>query len=166
MLLLIVFIPGQDNDDVAKHKVQSVAPGTVYLSGRYDQILRNEFLNVLNTHPLFVFFTIAAKLGIELMVVVIFANVGLCAALFGPKAWPLEIAFWMALFASALPALIVAPATQYIVGLVSMSALYGIFSLDQVLERTVMQSRRQQHGCTMDLTKFETPSNELVALSN
>jgi hypothetical protein len=160
------YVSGGFCDDVAKHKVQSMAPGAIYLSSRYDQVLQKEVLTILRTNPLFVLFTIAAKLGIVFMVIVIFANVGLCAALLRPNLSRLEIASWVALFASALPVLIVAPATQYIVGLASMSALYGIFSLDQALDRTAAKSRGVEHGSTLELNALKRPTDELVALPN
>jgi hypothetical protein len=128
------YVPGGVCDDVAKVKVQAIDPGAVYLSERYSQVLRAQVISIVKQAPILFIFTEAAKLGVALIVIVFFSNAGLLAALFYPKAWGVELAFWAAMAASILPILLDAPAPQYLVGLCSLATLYGVFSIHHALQ--------------------------------
>jgi hypothetical protein len=160
------YVPGGVCDEVGKQKVRAVAPEVVYLSEQYDRVLRSEVLSVVSTHPLLTLLTLAAKLGIVLVVVAIFANVGLLAAFLRPKPWGTEVAFWAALGASAVPVLLVAPATQYLVGVVSLAGLYGIFSIDhaiQPIRSWVAKSTGLASNCRLEVGELREPDDQLVA---
>jgi hypothetical protein len=115
-------------DDTSKNTVRSIDPAAAYLSSKYDLVLRRETLSIARQHPMFVFFTIASKLGIVALVVLIFANVGLLAASLRPAAWQLTLAFWTALVLSAAAAVVAIPLKPYLVGVMSFSTLYGILN--------------------------------------
>ena len=77
--------------------------------------------------------TFFAKIGILLMYLVIFANVGLVAAFFYPKPWQIECAFWGALATSSLFSILVLPTIEYSLGFIAFATLYGIVSINYYL---------------------------------
>jgi hypothetical protein len=95
--------------------------------------LRHDVLGVIKEHPSLVLFNIFAKLGIVLGIIIVFANLGLVAAFLYPKPWQVELALWGALAVSAGPLVIMAPLPMYSLGVITMSVLYGIVSLDHAL---------------------------------
>jgi hypothetical protein len=115
-------------DDFNKEKVRSVNSDAAYLSPEYDAILKAETLAVVRQHPMFVIFTVAAKLGIVISVVLVFANVGFFVARRRQKFWHLQLAFWVAIALSAAPLAVVVPLKLYLVGLMSFSTVYGIIA--------------------------------------
>jgi len=125
------YVPGGVKDEVAKNKVQAVAPGAPYLSLEYDRVLRHEVMSIAIRHPNLFFFTICAKLGVVAGVILVFANFGLLAALWYPKPWQLDFAFWIALAISAAPVVLFAPVPLYLLGVISLAVVYGVVSLDQ-----------------------------------
>jgi hypothetical protein len=160
------YAPGGVCDDVGKLKVQSIAPDASYLSRRYDDVLRREVFEIAKEVPLLVLFTVAAKLGIVMIVIVLSANLGLLAVFVRPKAISVEISFWVAVSLSVLPVLLLAPASQYLLGIVTFSALYGVFSIDHALqpggERAARADaeRSRQHR---ELEKLSKQHDDLVA---
>jgi hypothetical protein len=64
-------------------------------------------------------------------VILVFANFGLLAALWYPKPWQLDFAFWMAFAVSAAPVVLFAPVPLYRLGVISLAVVYGVVSLDQ-----------------------------------
>ncbi len=112
-------------DDFNKKVVRSIDPAATYLGAEYDQILRRITLSIIQQHPLFVVFNIAAKLGIVILVVITFANVGLLFARVS-LSWRLQLPFWVALAVAAVPLVIVVPLKLYLVSAVSYSTLLGI----------------------------------------
>jgi hypothetical protein len=160
------YVPGGVCDAAGKQKVRAIAPEAAYLSEQYDQVLRAEVLSVVRAHPLFAVITLAAKLGVVLVVVAIFANAGLLAAFRHPKPWGTETAFWAALGASAAPVVLVAPAMQYLVGTVSLAALYGVFSIDHALQpirSSVRTSTGQENDSCLKLVESAELQDRLVA---
>lgn len=128
------YVPGGVCDDVGKVKVKAINPQAAYLSQSYDQVLRREVMRVAEQSPTLVLFTLAAKLGLMLVVIGTFSNAGLLAAVFRPKPWGLDLAFWAAIAISIPPLLLFAPEPQYLVGLCSWAALYGVFSIEHALQ--------------------------------
>lgn len=127
------YVPGGVCDETSIAEARALAPKASYLSDEYDQALRHQVVAIALQSPLLVLFTIAAKLGIVLVTIAIFANIGLAATISHPKPLSIELAFWSALAASALPVLLVAPLPHYLLGVFTISALYGIFSIDHAV---------------------------------
>ncbi len=122
-------------DEVAAAKVRSVAPEAEYCSPQYETVLKNETLNLVKSDFALVFFTIAAKLGVIGMYLILFANVGLLAALRYPKRWSIELAFFAALSFNALFGVLAMPRLSYLTGFLAVAWLYGIVSLDEAIRQ-------------------------------
>jgi len=122
-------------DELAVQKVYSISPSTIPLSPEYERILRSEFLRIAREDPGFIFATLIAKLRIILFLLLCWGNVGLLAAAFYRKDWPVELAFWSALAFTSLFGIIAIPQIQYLLGFMAFSTVYGIVSLNFALER-------------------------------
>ncbi|MGE0207397.1 MAG: hypothetical protein AB7R69_06125, partial [Candidatus Babeliales bacterium] len=118
-------------DCYATQKAQEILPGVAYNTVEYEAVLKNEVIRLTKEHPSFMIMTLFAKVGILLLYLLIFANIGLIAAFFYPKAWPLELAFWSALAASSIFPLLVLPTTEYSLGFIAFAILYGVVSLNK-----------------------------------
>ncbi|HEX8814536.1 MAG TPA: hypothetical protein VF753_03460 [Terriglobales bacterium] len=142
-------------DAVTYDKVQSIAPGTLFGSPRYEQILKQETLTLTKQHPLFIFLTLTSKGGVTLAVFLLAANMGLIAAAYCRKPKAIEIAFWPAIVFNSAFGILVYPFPQYMLGLIAFGVLYAITSLGFALEPQAVgaeESRISQNGEKVILT--------------
>ncbi|MEX0940391.1 MAG: hypothetical protein WDZ41_03455 [Candidatus Babeliales bacterium] len=123
-------------DSFAAQKAQSINPNAHYNTPAYEKVLKNEIIKLIKTNPTFIIATIFAKLGILLLYLVIFANIGLIVAFFYPKPWQIETAFWGAFVLSSAFPLLVLPITEYSLGFITFAALYGITSINKLLSNS------------------------------
>ena len=130
-------------DSVCYQKVLSLAPGTEFGSPEYERILKDQVLQLAEHHPWFVFTTLASKAGVVLIVLLFSANFGLIAAFVRHKPLPVELAFWVAIAFNSLFGILVYPLPQYLFGLISFGALYGMTSLGFALEPGCLGNRRR-----------------------
>jgi len=143
------YVPGGICDEVAKEKVQSIAPGAGYMSSDYDRILWREVVSIVRRHPTLVAFTTLAKLGIIIGLIVLFANIGLVAAFWYRLPWEIHVAFWTGFAISSAPLVLLAPLPMYCLGVISLAVIYGVIGLDHGLA-----SRRRSRS-TPVLTRFK-----------
>jgi hypothetical protein len=128
------YVPKYD-DSVAFDLVHTVSPGTVYGTEEYERILRGEVVALVRNHPDLIVTTLAAKIGVIALVLLMSANVGLLAAIYHRKPWPIELGFWGAIAFSSLPGLLAKPtSTHYMLGLVSFASLYGMSSVSVAIK--------------------------------
>lgn len=100
----------------------------------YENILKQEVLNLIQHNFTFVLNTWFAKIGILLMYFLLFCNVGIFAAWFYRKPWYVDLAFFTGLCAYAIfPMLTMPTMREYTLGFVSMAALYAIVSINYAL---------------------------------
>ena len=120
-------------DANAMTKVVSIDPNARHGSPKYEAILKSQVFRLVRSDPHFVLRTVFAKLGVCLMYVLIFANVGLLLSVIYPKGWPLEFAFLASIAFNALFGILVMPRPSYLLGLMSFSTIYGMLSIDFAL---------------------------------
>ena len=121
-------------DEVAMAKVRSISPDAVYLSQEYNDILRNEVIKLFKEHPYFALQTLAAKGAYILLLLLMFANIGLLAAFLYPKDRGLDLAFFLGLLFQTSYGLIM-PRVWYLLGFAAFATLYGLVSINEALER-------------------------------
>ncbi len=121
-------------DTVAYDKVASIDDEVISLSPRSEKILRAEVISLFKTAPKFVIHTIFSKLGVVLLYLLAFANIGLIAAIKYPKERLLDIAFGSGLAFSALFPVFVMPTPNYALGVIALATLYGIISINYALD--------------------------------
>jgi len=134
------YVPGGVCDEGGKAKVWAIAPDAPYLSRKYNDVLRREVIMIASEHLSLVFFTIAAKLGIVVAIVAIFGSVGLVTALLQPVDKRIGLIFLPALLASGLPILLVAPSPQYLMGLITLAAIYDVFCFDEAFQSALTRA--------------------------
>lgn len=121
-------------DPYPVQKAQAINPNVLYNTLEYEQILQGEVIKIIKNHPAFVIMSLFAKIGILILYLIVFANFGLIAALFYPKSWQIELAFWGALITSSLPSLLVLPVPEYSLGFITFATLYGIISINKIFK--------------------------------
>lgn len=99
----------------------------------YEAIIKEKTYLLFKEQLPFVILTLFAKLGILLSFLLIFANIGLLAALFFPKPWYLELTFFCSLATQAIFPLIALPHFCYSLGFITLATLYGILSINDAL---------------------------------
>lgn len=132
------------NDGVANAKAVSIYPDAVYQSPEYNVILRNEVFRIFKEHPYFALKTLAAKGGKMALFLLIFANIGLVAAVLYPKERGLDLAFFLGLLFQSSYGFLVMPRAWYLLGFIAFATIYGIVSINEALER----------GCLRDAVKM------------
>ena len=123
------------DDSCAQKKVESIDPSIAYCSAAYDEILKNEVINLIKHQFVFVLLTLFAKLGVLIYFLLKFANIGLIAAFFYPKSWVIELAFFCGLIFNSLFVFIAMPIHEYALGFIACATLYGIVSINFAIAR-------------------------------
>jgi len=129
-------------DEIAIQKVQEILPGARYLSKEYEDVLKNEVIQLLKEHPHFISRTVAAKMGVILYYLVIFSNAGLFCSILYPKGWSVEIAFGCALGFSALQGILAMPYTYYVSGFLAIAVVYAVVSVNHAIESGMLRFLR------------------------
>jgi hypothetical protein len=149
-------VPGY-RDELAFARVRSMSPDTIVYSPEYERYVRLEVIRTVREHPFLLFETLAAKVGVIVTLVVVFANVGLIAACRYPKHWPIEMAFWNAIAFEAVFGILAVPVLPYLLGLIAFTALYAVISIDVALQRGAVQDLSQLIGWRRPRPKVADP---------
>lgn len=129
-------------DQVAMARVREVSPETAYLSREYQNILRQDVLDLVRKHPGFALRTLSAKAGALSFWVLLFGNVGLLAALGRPNWRRLDVAFGVAALAAAAPGLLVMPLPHYVSSLLALATVYGVVRWNGLAPAAAMLTTR------------------------
>jgi hypothetical protein len=122
------------SDPIALGKARSVDPDVQYPSLRYNQILKDEIFRIIVTDPWFVVKTVLAKVGVVLLLLLEYANIGLIAAFLRRKPWAIELSFIAAMIAGSVPGIVAIPRTSYLMAFMATCVIYAIASIDWTLE--------------------------------
>lgn len=126
---------GSYDDAVGLAKARQIDPSVMMYSKRYEQILRDQVLALVLTHPGFVAKTVAAKAWMMTTWLLVFANVGLLAAVLARKPASVDVAFGLALAFEALFGLLIIPRSTYALGFMAFAALYAAVSVEALAAR-------------------------------
>ena len=118
------------SDEAAIARVKSVDPGAPYLSPRYTAILRDAVLRLVREDPWLVARTVAAKALRVLLILALFAHVGLLLAFRKPRGWRAELPFVGAVGLAAVPGVVGLPVLHYIVGALAFAVVYGAIAVE------------------------------------
>ena len=114
----------------------------VYPSPEYEYRVKQEVKKLIIHAPHYCLMALFSKFGVLLYFVLLFGNFGLLVAYFYRKPWYIEAAFFGALCANAIPGFIAVPVTMHMVGVISVAALYGGYSLICACERGLYYDMR------------------------
>lgn len=136
------------SDTIAAERVEALNPGTPYVSEEYERTLRNDVLRLAREDPLFVARVMLAKMAKIARRLLVYANIGLIAALVRPKARYEDAAFALALMFFAVPGLAAIPAASYLLGFAATATLFGVVSIDWAIRtwRPTEAPMRPAHG--------------------
>ncbi len=122
-------------DSIAAQKVESIDPTAIYQSPQYETIIRRQVFRLAREHPALVLASEFVKLSVVVMTLLLCANLGLLAALVSPKGLAVEAPFWLAMAVAAVPSILVLPRPHYLLGLMGLSFIYGVVSINQALSK-------------------------------
>lgn len=121
-------------DEVAIETVRKIDPDIKYLSDEYEKILMMETIKLVKRYPLLVFLNLGAKFGVILLYFIIFANIGIIALYLSPeKDYPFLFSIILGILFNSLFGFLVVPLPQYLLGFISLSAIFGIYYTDLYL---------------------------------
>ncbi len=124
------------NDDIIADKAAKIVnPNVVYCSDEYDQILKNQVFSIIKKDPLFILKTVAVKAIVLCVMVSIYANFGLLYSFFVKRSIIDLLPFLGAACFYALPGILVFPSRRYVLGMVSISIVFGIYMIGLGLEK-------------------------------
>lgn len=124
----------QWNDACGEQRALAVNPeATSDKTERYEAVLKNEVIKIIKEQPLFVLFTVWAKIGVLLLYFIVFAHLGILAALLYPLPWSTNLAFFVALSCSALFPIIAIPVYTYSLGFMTFASLWAVVSISNAL---------------------------------
>lgn len=124
------------DDSIGIKKVQSINPSIKSINIEYEKTLKHEVINLIKNHWEFFIFTIFAKIGVLFWYLILFANIGLIAALFYRKPLYLEYSFFLAFIVYSIFPILAIPIKEYSLGFISLAALYGVISINYAIEYT------------------------------
>lgn len=125
------------DDSIAHKKVISITGQSVeqvYPSSISEDILKQEVCGFVQKHLFFCFQTVAAKIGIILMLFLLLVHIGLYAIYARFQEWKIHVAFGVLICFNALFGVLVIPDWAYLMSFVSCTLLYGAISVAQLTE--------------------------------
>ncbi len=130
-------------DGVAAAKVASIDPKVAYCSPEYEKILKASTLEIVKTNPVFVLKTILMKALKLFGYFLIFANFGILFLFYVRPSWREILPMAAGGFFYSLPGLLVVPMKPYVLGMISMSVVFGCYLISSGLEK-ILQGRETQ----------------------
>jgi hypothetical protein len=125
------------NDTFGIKKVHQIKPDVKVYSTEYENILKNEVINLIKNHWNFFIFTLFAKIGILLFYLLKYANIGLLTAFLYRKPLFLELPFWVGMsFYALFPLLGMPTHIEYVLGFITFVIFYAVISINYGLEIT------------------------------
>lgn len=123
------------DDQCGIDKGKNAIPSVKYGTPAYEQFLKNEVTRLIIHQPLFVLFTLFAKIGILLLFLLCAAHIGLLGHFFAPSSFGIELGFLLLFGWYAIFPLIAMPYFSYALGFISVAVLYGIIGINNCIER-------------------------------
>lgn len=127
-------------DENAYLRVASIDPNVTYGSDHYSRILKDQVFHLVKSDPHFVLRTIFAKVGVCLMYLLVFGNIGLLLSRFYRKGLLVDLPFAVGMAFNAAFGIIVMPSLDYLLGLVAFSTIYGLVSIDFAVNSGLLQT--------------------------
>lgn len=127
------------SDSCALYAAEAVDKNVAYCSKEYDQILKRQFFKVVENDPFFIVKTILSKIYNLLQKILLFANLGLLFCFYVKPGMRFVLPFIAAALFYSIPGILALPADNYVLGLITIAAIFGIymtgFGLEKYLNR-------------------------------
>jgi len=118
---------------------KSIKHDVILMSSEYERILKKQSIVFVKEHPLFFIKSLFAKLGVILMYLVIFMNIGLVLLFYYPLNLQLNLMFLSGIGFNTLFGLVATPEYQYLTGLFAFSVIYSVCIIDNALAHGVIK---------------------------
>jgi len=134
-------IENKDNiiwdDTFAEKKVKEKMPHiSLIQTTEYENILKNEVLNLIKYQRGFFLWTIFSKLGILFMYLLLFANFGLLAFFSFSRKWDLNLSFLFAFLLSSITPVLALPYYNYSLSFITFSFIFGLFYINEFINNS------------------------------
>ena len=128
------FLGHEPSDTYSVVKALSINPDVVLFSAEYENILRLETISFIKNHPLFFLHTIFSKVGVVLMYIILFTNIGLISLLYYSRGTVFNFLFIVGIGMSSLWCLVGLPLHFYLMGLFTFCTLFGVYNIDYAIK--------------------------------
>ncbi len=129
----------QYSDRIADEKARSIDPEVKNCSPEYERILRDQCLSLFKSAPLFILKTIAAKALFLCFKALLFLNFGLLFYFYVKPAFRTTLPFLVSGAFFSLPGILAVPFTAYVLGMVSLATLFGLYMTGLAIEKFSMK---------------------------
>lgn len=123
------------NDRIADDKAKSILPGVKNSSPEYERILKDQCIHLLKSDPLFILKTLLAKFLFLCFKALLFLNFGLIFYFYVKPSFRFTLPFLVSALFFSLPGLLAVPFTAYVLGMVSLATLFGVYMIGKGLEK-------------------------------
>lgn len=128
-------------DTCGKNFIETHHPGVPYLSQQYDVIMKRESFSIIQHHFLFFLKTVLFKFGVLFYKILKYLNYGLIFCLYvGPSFRSFFPVLLAALF-YMIPGLVLIPEDKYVLGMLTVVTLYGVFMICLGIEKYQRERR-------------------------
>lgn len=129
------YVSEYGNDYCAFDAARAVNPNVIYCSDEHGQILKERLFQIVKEDPEYILKTVFSKCFILFLLVGKYLNFGLFSSFF--VRFPIRslLPFVGAFFIYALPGVLVLPDKRYILGMISLTFIFGLYMIGLGLEK-------------------------------
>jgi hypothetical protein len=128
-------------DESAMEKVKSINPKVTYLSKECNRSVKNEYFSIMKSDPWFVLKSYIVKLLVSCWLALKYANIGLLFYFYVRPSWREVLPFCVAALFGILPGIVTAPFDKYLLGMISLATLFGVYMIGMGIEKYRKTSR-------------------------
>ena len=118
------------SDNCGFMRAKLFQPNIVYYSNEYENLMKNEVINLLKMDPWFITKTIISKLGVVIFYLLIFSNIGIIYIFKSFKNLTFNIPILICLMFNLIFPLLTMPFPSYLMGAVCTVMILSVISMD------------------------------------
>jgi hypothetical protein len=131
----------EDSDTYSVKRALEINPQVKIFSSEYEDILRKETFTFIVDHKLFFIKTILAKIGVMLVYIALFMNIGLVMLFYYNTNVKFHLLFLSGITFNMIFGVLGAPNYTYLTGLFLFSVLYSIYIIDSAIFNGFVRKR-------------------------
>ena len=122
----------ESTDFYSINTAKKINPEIVLFSEEYEKLLKNEFINFVKNNPLFFIKTISSKLGVIIMYIILFMNIGVYFLIKNKVKKGSFIFFILGIGFNSLFGILAEPDYTYLLGMFAFSSLFTVKILEDI----------------------------------
>ena len=131
----------EPSDTYSVKRALEINPNVKLWSSEYEDILRKETFSFIADHKLFFIKTILVKIGVMLMYIALFMNIGLVMLFYYKTNIEFHLPFLSGIAFNMIFGLLTTPHYSYLTGLFLFSVLYSIYIIDSAIFNGFVKKR-------------------------